>query len=333
MTKSATLTVNTAPVVTTNPVDVTVTSGNATFTAAASGSPAPTVQWQVSTNGGSTFTNISGATSTTLTFATDPSQNGNKYRAVFTNSCGTATTTAATLTTCTSPTVTSNPVSVADACVGAPVTFSASANGTPAPTVQWQVSTDGGATFTNISGATSTTLTVTATVAVRNNQYRAVFTNACGFATTNAATLGVDTVAPVINTNSQTATLWPPDHKYQTFNVTDFVTGVSDNCGGLGGVGSVVISQVTSDELEENPNGGDGNTLHDIVIAQDCKSVQLRAERDGSLNGRVYTITFKVVDSAGSVGPATVKVFVPLSQNGAAAVDDGPHYTVTSNCP
>ncbi len=332
VTKSATLTVNTTPVVTLNPADQNVTSGNATFTAAASGTPAPTVQWQESTDNGATFTDIPGATSTTLTVPADSAHNGRKYRAVFTNSCGTATTTAATLTTCIAPAVTSNPVSVADACVGSLVTFTASASGVPAPTVQWQVSTDGGASFTNISGATSNTLTVTASVSVRNNQYRAVFTNACGTATTTAATLGVDSVAPVINVNSQPVSLWPPNHKYRTFNVTDFVTGVSDNCGGLG-VGSVVISQVTSDEVEDNPNGGDGTTLNDIVIAADCKSVQLRAERDGNLNGRVYTITFKVVDSAGNVGTATVKVYVPKSQNGAAAVDDGPHYGVTSGCP
>jgi HYR domain-containing protein/immunoglobulin I-set domain protein len=196
---AATLTVNTAPVVTLNPMSQTVSGGNATFTAAASGSPTPTVQWEVSTNGGASFTPMAGETNTTLVVAATLANDGNQYRAVFTNTCGTATTTAATLTICIPPTVTSNPVSVADACVGAPVTFSASANGTPTPTVQWQVSTNGGATFTNISGATSTTLTVTATVAVRNNQYRAVFTNACGTATTSAATLGVDSTPPTIS--------------------------------------------------------------------------------------------------------------------------------------
>ena len=46
-----------APVVTTQPASQTVTAGQTvTFTAAASGNPTPTVQWQVSTNGGATFT-------------------------------------------------------------------------------------------------------------------------------------------------------------------------------------------------------------------------------------------------------------------------------------
>jgi hypothetical protein len=97
---SGTIAVNTPPVVTTNPTNVALAAGKtATFTAAASGFPTPTVQWQVSTNGGSTFSNISGATSTTLTLTSVPlAANGNEYRAVFTNSVNSANTTAATLT-------------------------------------------------------------------------------------------------------------------------------------------------------------------------------------------------------------------------------------------
>jgi hypothetical protein len=87
------------PTITMQPANQTVTAGQtAIFTAAATGSPTPTVQWQVSTDAGVTFSNVSGATSTTLSFTTALSQNGNRYHAVFTNSAGPATTTAATLT-------------------------------------------------------------------------------------------------------------------------------------------------------------------------------------------------------------------------------------------
>jgi uncharacterized repeat protein (TIGR01451 family) len=86
------------PVVTTNPTDQTLNAGQVvTFTAAANGFPAPTVQWQVSSDGGVNFTDIAGATSTTLSFTTTATQDRNKYRAVFTNAAGTATTSAATL--------------------------------------------------------------------------------------------------------------------------------------------------------------------------------------------------------------------------------------------
>jgi hypothetical protein len=82
------------------PANQTVTAGQtATFTAAASGSPTPTVQWQLSTNGGSTWGNIAGATATTFAVTnTTTSQSGSEYRAVFTNSAGSATSNAATLT-------------------------------------------------------------------------------------------------------------------------------------------------------------------------------------------------------------------------------------------
>jgi hypothetical protein len=90
----------TAPVVTTQPLSQSYTSGSTlTFTSAASGTPTPTIQWQLSTNGGSTWSNISGATSTTFTSGTlNGFENGWELRAVFTNSVSSATSNAATAT-------------------------------------------------------------------------------------------------------------------------------------------------------------------------------------------------------------------------------------------
>jgi hypothetical protein len=191
---SGTLTVRAAPSILTNPASQTIVSGHSvTFSASASGYPAPTVQWQVSTNGGRSFSNISGATSPTYTInAVTASQNGYQYRAVFTNSAGSATTAVATLTVQSAPTVTTNPSSKTVS-AGQTASFTAAATGNPAPTVQWQVSTDGGVTFTNISGASSPTLTLTGVTASQNRyKYRAVFTNALGSTTTTAAVLTID---------------------------------------------------------------------------------------------------------------------------------------------
>lgn len=141
----------------------------------------------------------------------------------------------------------------------------------------------------------------------------------------------VDTTAPVITLNGQSPIMWPPNHSYQTFAVGDFVTSVTDSCATSLDVSAVVISKVTSDEVENG--GGDGNTLNDIVIAADCRSVQLRSERVGGGNGRVYSITFSVVDASGNSATAVAKVRVPPSQNGSPAIEDGPLYTVTGNCP
>ena len=101
MTGVAVLTVRTlAPGVTSEPQDVTVRSGaTATFTAAASGAPAPTVTWQRSRDRGRTWVPIAGAHSTRLVVAgVTPTVTGTRYRAVFTNEAGAAASRAATLT-------------------------------------------------------------------------------------------------------------------------------------------------------------------------------------------------------------------------------------------
>jgi hypothetical protein len=190
----------TAPAVTQNPSNLTVTAGQqATFTAAATGTPTPSVIWQVSTNGGGHYDDIAWATSTTLTFTTAASHNGYLFRARFSNSAGTATTTVATLTVTSGPSppvVTQNPSNLT-VTAGQQATFTAAASGTPTPTVIWQVSTNGGASYNNINWATSTTLSFT-TVSPHNGfMFRAVFTNANGSATTTAATLTVNPGGPV----------------------------------------------------------------------------------------------------------------------------------------
>ena len=180
-----------------------------TFTATASGSPAPSAQWQVSADNGATFTDIPGATSTTFTFTAHASDNGKLYRTVFTNAYGTATSGAALLIIHLNPTVTMNPTNQA-AWVGRQVTFTAAASGNPA--VQWQVSVNNGASFSDIPGATSATLSFTAQQGDGGKQYRAVFTSTfgCGTSVTSAATLAP--VAPGvlgdISGDSKSDLLW-----------------------------------------------------------------------------------------------------------------------------
>jgi Immunoglobulin domain/Immunoglobulin I-set domain len=95
---SATLTVSAAtaakPVITTQPSNRTVTVGQtATFTVVATGTPSPAYQWR---KGG---VNISGATSATyVTPATAASDTGEKFDVVVSNSAGSVTSSAATLT-------------------------------------------------------------------------------------------------------------------------------------------------------------------------------------------------------------------------------------------
>ena len=178
-TKAATLTINVAPTITKQPTGATVVVGQkATFTASAGGTPTPTVQWQVSRDSGAIWTNVTNATATTFTLTSTTNENGDEFRAVFTNSAGQAISSPATLTLAPTagPTITSQPVNQTVA-ASQTVTFTASAGGSPPPTIQWQVSTNGGSTWTNIAGTYATTLTVTAASTLNGNRYRAVFSN------------------------------------------------------------------------------------------------------------------------------------------------------------
>jgi uncharacterized repeat protein (TIGR01451 family) len=186
--------VSKAPAILTQPVSQTVMEGQTvSFSADAVGYPDMTVQWAVSSDGGKNWANIDGATAIPLTFTASISQNGYQYRVTFSNSLGSVTSNAATLTVQQPPAITQQPQNLT-VNAGQTATFSAAASGSPIPTVQWQQSTDQGASWADISGATSTTLSFTASYSLNGYQYRAVFTNSLGSATSDPAILTVNQV-------------------------------------------------------------------------------------------------------------------------------------------
>ena len=65
--------------------------------------------------------------------------------------------------------------------------------------------------------------------------------------------------------------------------------------------------------LAQNTGNGDGNTVDDIVTVADDE-FRLRAERAGSGDGRVYTITYEVTDACGNSTIASATVDVPKSK-------------------
>ena len=136
-----------APTITTQPANQTVTAGQtATFTVVAAGTAPLSYQWQK--NG----VNITGATSASYTTpATTTSDSGATFRAVVTNTAGTATSNAATLTVNAAPvapTITTQPANQT-VTAGQTATFTVVAAGTAPLSYQWQKN---GA---NITGATS----------------------------------------------------------------------------------------------------------------------------------------------------------------------------------
>ena len=210
---SATLTVEGAISITADPNNQTICDlGNTTFSvtvANESGSGAFSYQWQESTDGGTTFNNISnggiysGATSSilTLTAATD-AMDDNRYQVlVSTGACSAITSAEATLVVEGSISISTQPDDSA-ICANDNTSFSVSVaneSGSGTITYQWQESTDGGTTFNNIadggvySGTNTASLTITgAIIGMDNNQYQLVAnTGACSAITSNAATLSV----------------------------------------------------------------------------------------------------------------------------------------------
>ncbi|MPV36857.1 ExeM/NucH family extracellular endonuclease [Georgenia subflava] len=113
-----------------------------------------------------------------------------------------------------------------------------------------------------------------------------------------------DTVAPTLTVELSHESLWPANHKYVT--VTAEVTAADDS-----GDVTVELVDVTSNEPDNGP--GDGNTVDDIVIVDDT-TFQLRAERAGGGDGRIYTVTYRATDAAGNETTATATVTVPVGR-------------------
>ena len=325
--QSATLTVN-ANTTTTDPADQTVCQGaTANFSTTASGTGPFSYSWTVDGS-------PAGTNSPNLSVNTTSMTPGNHTVAVTTTgACGSASQ-SATLTV-NATTATTDPADQS-VCGGATASFTTTASGTGPFSFVWKKGLvvlnngdlGGRVTITNTS--TTSTLSISNAQGSDAGTYTVETTGACGTAS-QSANLSVDTAPPTLVLNPD-AEMWPPNHAYQTFNVSSMVASANDGCDG-NVINNVVITSVSSDETENG--NGDGNTFNDIVIAANCKSVNLRAERQTSGNGRVYRINLRVTDSQGNTTTATYRVSVRKTQNGSPAVDDGPGagYTVISSCP
>jgi hypothetical protein len=123
-----------------------------------------------------------------------------------------------------------------------------------------------------------------------------------------------DTTAPVIDSvSANPATLWPPNHKFVPVAVSVTAHDICDpnpKCA------------VTAISSSEPPTGGgQGNTSPDFIFTTQFMTspatlpVQLRAERQGTDSGRVYTITVNCKDAANNTSlPATTTVSVAHNQ-------------------
>ena len=193
---TATLTVNTPPQITTQPANQTVTAGQtATFSVVATGTAPLTYQWL---QNGTAISSAVGASYTTP--ATTGSNNGALFTVIVTNTAGQATSNAATLTVNTPPQITTQPTSQT-VNAGQTATFSVAATGTAPLTYQWLQN------GSQIGGAVGASYTTPATTSGNNgNLFTVVVSNTAGQATSNAATLTVNS-PPQITTQPASQTV------------------------------------------------------------------------------------------------------------------------------
>jgi hypothetical protein len=191
------------------PQNTTVCVGNGTSIAMAALGTSLTYQWQLSKDGGATYTNLvagapySGVNTNTLSISTTTlAMNGYKYKVILNGTCTVANTASnvATLTVNSPATIALQPANVA-ACYNTDAIFLVGTTGSNI-TYQWQVSTDGGFVYANIAGATSPILTLPAVKEpVNGNRYRNIVTVAsCGSIISSPAILTVNLLPTVFIT-------------------------------------------------------------------------------------------------------------------------------------
>lgn len=206
----ALLTINALPAITAQPVNRTVCASAATTFGVTATGTGLTYQWQE--NQGAGFVNLvdggiysNSSTATLNISAVTPAMSGYTYQCIVSGTCSPAVTSnIASLTVNPATTVTGNPTPVT-MCAPANTTFGVTATGTGALTYQWQVSTNGGATFNNLTNAgvysnvTTATMTITGgTVALNGNLYQCVVTSpTCGSATSASAMLTVNAATAI----------------------------------------------------------------------------------------------------------------------------------------
>jgi hypothetical protein len=208
-------------------------------------------------------------------------------------------------------------------------TLSAEGAGLAGKTVKLWTSTDSGATWTDTAQTALTlnpdgsyTFTITETVAGYRS-YKVTFGPDDAYADSESAvvTVRINRAPDVSLAQAKVGSLWSPNHEV----VMESVTGVFDPDGDAF---TITFTAISSDEATATNKGAGGPKAPDAFILG-FNSAQVRSERSGTSDGRVYALSFIADDGFGGVTLGSVKVYVPLDKK-KPCIDSGQLYDATA---
>jgi hypothetical protein len=132
----------------------------------------------------------------------------------------------------------------------------------------------------------------------------------CGNSVSTSATFTIeDTTGPEVSSSTDVDTLWPPNHQMVDVGLSVIESDICDPS-------PAVTVAVYSDEDDEDATG-DGNHTPDATEIGP-ETLQLRAERKGDGDGRVYLILATVQDECGNVSYTCNTVTVSHDRSAAS---------------
>lgn len=113
-----------------------------------------------------------------------------------------------------------------------------------------------------------------------------------------AVTRVLDIVPPQLSLSLSPTELWPPNRQFVTITAT---VSATDNCDPNPAIHlvSIVSNEPGSDQVAG------------AAFGTDDRQFQVRAERNGTGTGRVYTVTYEAVDASGNRTPKQATITVP----------------------